>query len=137
MGIDMLSIVYIIYAALSVGLTVWLAHTLSKNGAVFLRDVFADNPDLAASVNKLLVVGFYLMNLGYACFLLDGGYADTPRAAIETLASKMGALLLSLGVMHFINLFIFHRVRRRARLNAAPPPPPVGHLAPSTAPIAS
>ena len=67
---DNLSIVYVIYAAAGVGLTVWLARTLSKNGEVFLEDVFADNPRMAAAVNRLLVVGFYLLNLGYALLTL-------------------------------------------------------------------
>src|SRR5262245_33365638 len=100
-AMDLLSIVYVLYAALSVGLTIWLARTLAKNGKVFLEDVFADQPGLSTAVNKLLVVGFYLVNFGYACLLLEGGYAPTPREAIETLASKAGALLLSLAFMHF------------------------------------
>ena len=62
--------VYLAYAATSLGLTIWLARTLSKNGEVFLEDVFADNPRMAAAVNRLLVVGFYLLNLGYALVTL-------------------------------------------------------------------
>ena len=117
-----LVVVYVLYAAASVGLTVWLARTLSKNGAVFLRDVFRDTPDLAESVNRLLVVGFYLANLGYAFLLLKAGPAETAIAAIETLSAKMGALLLSLAGMHFANLLVFHRIRRRALLRTLPPP---------------
>lgn len=115
---DLLSVVYVVYAGLSVGLTVWLARTLSTNGRAFLDDVFRDQPELAGAVNKLLVVGFYLVNFGYACLLLTGGYAPDMRHAIETLAGKLGWLLLSLAVMHFLNLFVFHRIRRRARLTA-------------------
>jgi hypothetical protein len=115
--------VYLTYAASSIGLTVWLARTLFKNGEVFLEEVFADNPRMAAAVNRLLVIGFYLLNLGYAFVTLKvGKEALTPIAAIEALAMKLGALLLSLGVMHFGNLYLFHRVRRRARVRLAPPP---------------
>jgi len=88
--------VYITYAVISVALTVWLARVLSKNGAVFLRDVFSDKPDLAEAVNRLLVVGFYLVNLGYAALLLRADQAATVIGAIETLAWKLGLLLLSL-----------------------------------------
>ena len=117
-----LTLVYLIYGAVSVGLTIWLARTLFKNGAVFLRDVFKDTPDLAEAVNRLLVVGFYLFNLGYACLLLRATPPDSTVAAIETLASKLGALLLSLGAMHFFNMYLFHRIRRRARMAELPPP---------------
>lgn len=116
--------VYAVYAAVSLGLTVWLARTLFKNGAVFLRDVFKDEPDLAQAVNRLLVVGFYLMNLGYACLLLRADRPDTGVAAVETLAQKLGFLLISLGGMHFFNMYLFHRIRRRAKLAELPPPVP-------------
>ncbi len=114
--------VYAAYAASSIGLTVWIARTLFKNGAVFLEDVFADQPRMAESVNRLLVVGFYLVNLGYASLLLKANGSDTAVQAIEVLSSKLGLLLLSLGVMHFGNLYLFHRIRRRAKLAVLPPP---------------
>ncbi len=128
---DFLSVVYTLYALVSVGLTIWLARTLGKNGRVFLEDVFAEQPGLADAVNKLLVVGFYLVNFGYACLLLTGGNAPDLRSAIETLASKLGWLLMSLAVMHFVNMFIFHRIRRRARRNAERAPlPPTAYVPP-------
>ena len=113
--------VYVSYAALSVVLTIWLARTLFKNGAVFLETVF-DEPRMAEAVNRLLVVGFYLLNLGYACLLLKAEASNTAIAAIETLAQKLGMLLLSLGAVHFFNLYLFHRIRQRAKIATLPPP---------------
>jgi hypothetical protein len=115
--------VYLAYATASVALTIWLARTLSKSGEVFLDDVFVDNPRMAPAVNRLLVVGFYLLNLGYAFVTLKAG-ADslTPVQAMETLAAKLGALLISLGVIHFGNMYLFHRIRRRSQIRLAPPP---------------
>jgi hypothetical protein len=115
--------VYLIYAASSVALTIWLARTLAKNGEVFLDDVFVDHPRMAGAVNRLLVVGFYLVNLGYALITLKAGSPSlTEIEAIETLAAKLGALLLALGAMHFSNLYLFHRLRRRSQIRLAPPP---------------
>src|SRR5438445_11422226 len=112
--------VYGAYAVISVGLTVWIARTLFKNGAVFLEDVFADNPRMAEAVNRLLVVGFYLLNLGYACVIMRANVwpsttSDTSTAVgcVEVLALKLGMLLLSLGGIHFCNLYLFHRIRQR------------------------
>jgi hypothetical protein len=114
--------VYGAYAAVSVTLTVFLARTLFRNGAVFLEDVFKDTPKMADAVNRLLVVGFYLFNLGYAALIMKatGGY--TAIDAVEVLAWKLGALLMSLGVMHFANMYLFYRIRRRARIAVLPPP---------------
>src|SRR6478735_11670990 len=115
--------VYCVYAGASVGLTVWLARTLSKSGEVFLDDVFVDNPRMAPAVNRLLVVGFYLLNLGYAFVTLKAGNAvHTSTEGIETLAAKLGSLLLVLGALHMGNLYLFHRIRRRGQIRLAPPP---------------
>ena len=114
---------YLIYLALSIGLTIWVARTLHKNGRVFLVDVFHGNEALADSVNHLLVVGFYVINLGYVSLALKLGYAvNTAQEGIEALSVKVGMVLLVLGGMHFFNLFIFSRMRRRASLHNGPPP---------------
>ena len=114
--------VYAAYAAVTVPLTVFLARTLSKNGAVFLEGVFTDEPKLADAVNQLLVVGFYLLNLGYAALIMKADPAPTAVSAAEILAWKLGALLLSLGALHFVNMYLFHRIRRRGQIRLAPPP---------------
>jgi hypothetical protein len=114
---------YVFYLAISVALTVWVARTLHKNGRVFLVDVFHGNEPLADSVNHLLVVGFYLINLGYVSLALKLGYdVNTAQQGIEALSWKVGMVLVVLGGMHFFNLFIFSRMRRRASLVDAPPP---------------
>ena len=114
--------VYATYATISLGLTVFLARTLFKNGAVFLEDVFKDTPKLAEAVNRLLVVGFYLVNLGYAALIMKAQGAETAVEGVEVLAWKLGALLMSLAFMHFLNLLVFWRIRRRSRIAELPPP---------------
>jgi hypothetical protein len=127
-------VTYLLYLAISVALTVWVARTLHRNGRVFLVDVFGGNTDLADSTNHLLVVGFYLINLGYVSLALKLGYeVSDPRASIEALSQKVGAVLLVLGGMHFFNLLVFSRIRRRARLADAPPPVAPDSVPPLTA----
>ncbi|HEY6333564.1 MAG TPA: hypothetical protein VI756_29860 [Blastocatellia bacterium] len=106
---------YAIYLVISIALTVWVARALFKNGRVFLVDVFHGNEPLADSVNHLLVVGFYLINLGYISLALtvERNIPDA-RIAMETLSGKVGMVLIVLGGMHFFNLYIFSRLRRRS-----------------------
>ncbi|HEY0079141.1 MAG TPA: hypothetical protein VGB73_10880 [Pyrinomonadaceae bacterium] len=107
-------VTYLTYVTISIGLTIWVAQTLHKNGRVFLVDVFQGNEALADSVNHLLVVGFYLINFGYMTLALKIGYSvETPREGIEALSWKVGMVLLVLGIMHFFNLYVFSRIRRR------------------------
>jgi len=113
---------YLIYLAISIALTIWVARTLHKNGRVFLVDVFHGNEALADSVNHLLVVGFYLINFGYVSLALKLGYTiETAEQSVEALSVKIGLVLLVLGAMHFFNLFIFSRMRRRTNARHQPP----------------
>src|SRR5678809_867443 len=91
---------YIVYLIVSVALTIWVAKTLHRNGRVFLIDAFHGNQTIADSVNHLLVVGFYLINIGYVTLALK--YGDKPRSvqeAIEFLSTKIGFVLVVLGLM--------------------------------------
>ena len=107
-------ITYLTYLSVSIALTVWVAHTLHRNGRVFLVDVFGGNESLADSVNHLLVVGFYLINFGYVSLALKLGYRiETAQEGIEALSWKVGLVLVVLGAMHFFNLFVFSRIRSR------------------------
>lgn len=121
---------YSLYLVLSIALTVWVARTLSRNGRIFLVDCFHQNEPLADSVNHLLVVGFYLINLGFISLFLKLGIAVMePREVFEALSGKMGTVLLVLGAMHFFNLIVLARMRRRALLEKTPPPiPPTGYV---------
>jgi hypothetical protein len=106
---------HLAYLGISIALTVWVARTLHRNGRVFLVDCFHGNTELADSVNHLLVVGFYLINVGFVTLALKYGVAaGNAQEAVETLSSKVGFVLLVLGVMHFLNLSVFTRMRKRA-----------------------
>lgn len=103
---------YAVYIAVSLLLTVWVGRTLFKNGRVFLVDVFSGNEAMADSVNHLLVVGFYLINLGFiSLFLRIEGDITAARVSIESLSTKLGVVMLVLGAMHFFNLGVFSKVR--------------------------
>jgi len=107
-------VAYLVYLAISLSATVWVATTLYRNGRVFLVDAFRGNAELADSVNHLLVVGFYLINVGYVALALSTASTLTAvRGVIELVCDKIGVVLLVLGCMHFFNLYVFNRLRRR------------------------
>src|SRR5258708_39789027 len=121
---------YLGYLLISICLTIWVARTLHKNGRVFLVDSFLGNEQLADSVNHLLVVGFYLINIGYVTLALKyGAAAASAQEAMETLSTKIGLVLPVLGGMHFFNLAVFSRMRKRA-LHKPLAPPPIKYAAP-------
>ena len=108
---------YAAYLVISIALTIWVARVLFKNGRIFLVDIFHGNTELADSVNKLLVVGFYLINIGYMSLSLkEARFINNTQAVIEVLSYKIGYIILILGAMHFLNLIIFYKLRHKAQL---------------------
>ncbi|WP_432134876.1 MULTISPECIES: hypothetical protein [unclassified Streptomyces] len=131
---DRTVIAYVIYLVVSVGLTVWVARTLSRNGRIFLADVLHGDEKLADAVNHLLVVGFYLVNLGFvALYLSDDQTVTDTRGIFEALSTKLGVVLLVLGGMHLGNVYVLNRIRRRGLLERelVPPVAPQGWTAPA------
>jgi len=112
-----------------------VAQTLFRNGRIFLVDTFLGNEALADSVNRLLVVGFYLINVGAVSLALKYGTKPTNKVeGIEFFSTKIGLVLLVLGVMHLFNLYVFNRMRKRAllRKNTSGPVAPEAYLKPRT-----
>ncbi|HMC96098.1 MAG TPA: hypothetical protein VKG92_00450 [Flavobacteriales bacterium] len=136
-------LVYLIYLPVTILLTLYVAHTLFKNGRIFMLDIFKGKEDIANATNKLFEVGFYLLNIGFALLILkikqeeptvdhftDAGAVmttpnvlDTNQEVVEALASKIGGFAIYLGVMLFFNLYLFFRGRRKARMHQPPPMP--------------
>ncbi|ASJ70642.1 hypothetical protein [Granulosicoccus antarcticus] len=108
----MLTLTYATYILLVILITVLVARTLSKNGSIFLVDGFGGNEALANSINHLLVVGFYLINLGFALLQLETRRSiEDLDQALVFLSSKLGFVLLILGLAHFFNLFVISRFK--------------------------
>jgi hypothetical protein len=107
---------YFIYLPITLLLTWLVAHNLFKNGLIFMRDIFFGREDIAKATNSLFKIGFYLLNIGFALYILRiysalTGMQDT----IEVLSSKIGGFSIYLGVMLFFNLYLFFRGKRVAK----------------------
>jgi cytochrome c biogenesis protein CcdA len=75
-------------------------------------------------VSHLLVVGFYLINVGYiALALTTTSPMSTLREIIELESVKIGVVLLILGAMHFFNILVFAKMRSRGQSGNVPAPP--------------
>ena len=123
---------YAIYLAVSIGMTIWVARVLSRSGAVFLTRCFGQDAELADSTNRLLVIGFYLVNIGFICLRLNT-WPTQPVELIPALGSRIGVSILVLGVMHFVNMLMIARFGKtvshwmhlqESRQAGGPPPLP-------------
>lgn len=108
---------YGIYIPITLFLTLYVARKLFKNGIVYMRDIFHGREELAISTNRLFETGFYLLNIGFALWILRMNYIDSSRDLVEALSQKVGGFSIYLGIVLFLNLFLFFRGKKVARIN--------------------
>ncbi|MCG8576175.1 MAG: hypothetical protein MI810_14895 [Flavobacteriales bacterium] len=113
---DMVVSAYTIYLPIVIVLTLFVARILFKNGKVFMMDIFRGRKEIALATNKLFEVGFYLMNIGFALLIMKiHVYAINTQEAFEILTAKIGGFSIYLGIMLFLNLYLFFRGKRKAK----------------------
>lgn len=110
----MTHLAYGLYLTISIGMTIWVARALSSNGEVFLVRCFGQDTELAASTNRLLVIGFYLINLGFISYRLGNWQVDTV-SLIPEVGARVGISMLVLGLMHFFNMMLIARLGRAVK----------------------
>ena len=116
MNNDFNFVAYLIYLPAILIVTWYVAHTLFKNSRVFMLDIFSGKQEIAFATNKLFETGFYLLNLGFAFWIMTiTSSILTNRELVEILSAKIGGFLIYLGIMLFFNLYLFFRGRRKSR----------------------
>jgi hypothetical protein len=118
-------VTYLAYPLISVGLTLLVGRVLSRAGRLFLLDALDGSDDAASGISRLNVVTFYLISLGFVALTMRSlGEPVTARQAIESLATKIGEVLLVLGALYVASIVVLIRLRRR--LGAQPQRPSQG-----------
>lgn len=107
---------YCIYLPVALALTWYVARSLFKNSIVFMKDIFNGREEIAIATNTLFRIGFYLLNIGFALYILKiNQNLYNMQETIETLSFKVGGFSIYLGIMLFFNLYLFFRGKRVAR----------------------
>lgn len=118
-------VAYCIYMPVAIGLTLFVAHQLFKNSLVYMKDIFNGREEIAIATNSLFKIGFYLLNIGYALYILKISYKLlTVQSTIEVLSLKIGGFSIYLGIMLFLNLLLFFRGKKIARQRRSTHPNP-------------
>jgi len=106
---------YAIYLPVTIALTLSVSKTLFKNGKYYMLDIFHGNEEIAVATNKLFEVGFYLLNIGFALFIIKLGFINNTQVLIESLSTKIGGFSIYLGAILFVNIYLFLQGRKHAR----------------------
>ncbi|WP_299115415.1 hypothetical protein [uncultured Winogradskyella sp.] len=110
---------YIIYLPIVIILTIYISKMLFKNGRLFMIDIFKGKEDIALATNKLFEIGFYLINIGFALYIMEIHYYQSAELSyqglMEILSKKIGGFTIYLGLILFLNLYLFFRGRSKSR----------------------
>ncbi len=107
---------YAFYLPIALFLTYYVSKTLFNNSKIFMLDIFKGREEIALSTNKLFKTGFYLLNIGYALLILELHLgSNTYQSLIENLSYKLGGFSIYLGIMLFLNLYLFFRGKKKSK----------------------
>lgn len=102
--------IYCFYLAVSLLITIHIGKLLSQNGLVFLTHQLDGNKSLALTINNLLLIGYYLINIGYILLVLNLGASSMANGELNGqiyfLTRNLGLVTLMLGAMHMILLYV-------------------------------
>ncbi|MBX0333671.1 hypothetical protein K3G39_10520 [Pontibacter sp. HSC-14F20] len=114
---DLTILAYSIYLPIGVFVTYWVGKNLYKNGRLYLQQIFQQNEQLIDPLNKVLLTGYYLLNVGYVFVLMVQQLPIyTYEQLIEVLSSRVGIILVSLGGIHLFNLTVLYLISRKNQI---------------------
>lgn len=109
---------YIIYLTITFYITIFVGWKVYKIGFIYLTNLI-DNHSVCQSINNLLLIGYYLVNLGISAVNLSNwNRIDNIATMFSSVSYKIGFILLILGILHFINLSIIYIARKSKKINS-------------------
>jgi hypothetical protein len=105
---------YIIYLSLMIFLIVYVGRYFYSNGRVFIVSLFNGDESLADQINKLLLIAYYLFNIGYAFIELNHWEKVTSvEMLLGSITSNMALLILILAVTHYFNMVVIYLLSKK------------------------
>lgn len=99
-------IAYLIYFSLMAFIILKVGYICFKNGILFVASLLPENPSLGLQINKLLLVGYYLVNIGYIVFSVSQWETlSSLLELIEAISQKATFIILGLAGLHYLNIF--------------------------------
>jgi hypothetical protein len=104
---DLNLIGYAIYLSVTAVIILRVGSICYRNGNVFVGELIPDHEDLCKRINQILLLGYYLLNIGYcAVTLVQWDTIETVPQLVETVAMKSAVIICIISVMHYLNIFI-------------------------------
>ncbi len=100
---------YIVYLFITCIITFKVGLIFYRNGRIYILRLMRGNEHLSDSINRLLLVGYYLLNLGYAALMISTWKTvHNIEEVLVTVLSMTGKIMLTLAVIHFLNMTVIY-----------------------------
>lgn len=95
---------YLIYGLITIYTILVIGKRLHRDGIFFVQKVFPEG-ETGKIVNNLLLLGYYLVNIGYAFMTISSWQTISGLGALfGALAEHIGLIYLLLAVLHYNNI---------------------------------
>lgn len=101
---------YAIYLLITVLIIVKVGQICYQNGNIYVAQLIPDHMELCHKINQVLLLGYYLMNIGYCTMtLISWEKVTTFNQLIEVIANKSAIIIGTIALMHYLNIYILTR----------------------------
>ncbi len=107
---------YLIYLPVTFYIILIVGFTFYRNGQHYIENIIPDNLGLVRVINRMLLLGYYLINLGYVTLTISFWQPiNSLQQMCEVLSTKTGFIMVLLGLLHFNNLFCLWWFREKLK----------------------
>jgi hypothetical protein len=100
---------YLVFIVLIMFIIIYVGRYFYTNGRVFIIVLLKGNESLADYINRLLLAGYYLVNIGYAFLKLKSwGKINSVEEWLSSLGVNIGTLILVLAFLHYVNMLVIY-----------------------------
>ncbi len=105
---------YIIYGIITIYIIYWVGKLFYRNGRIFILQVFRNDAATTDTTNNILLMAYYLFNIGYAVIQFSFWEKVTGISSmISSVSAKTGILVTILAITHYFNLTLIYFLSKK------------------------
>lgn len=98
---------YLFFFPTMVALAIWVARTAHRNGEVWLMEIFQGDGRLVRAINDTLLIGCYVVNIGYIALVISRwGEIESLAQMLALLSERFALIVFTLAFLHYMNISV-------------------------------
>jgi len=98
---------YLIYLSITIFIILKVGKICYKNGNIYVAELIPNHADICQKINQVLLLGYYLLNIGYcAMTLISWQKITSSTQLVETICTKTAFIVFIISVLHYTNILI-------------------------------